>query len=225
MRTDTLNFDTANGATTAFVAEPTNANGDTPTVVIIQEWWGINDNIKNIAERYAAENFRAIAPDLYRGKLATNPTEAGELMQALQIEDGVDTIKNAVAKARETFGTTRKFGITGFCMGGTFSLRAACDLDEFGAACPFYGDIPPTDVLKNLKTPVRFFAGTRDKWINPEKVANELETPALKYNLPVEVFKYDADHAFFNNTRPEVFDRAAAEDAWRKVLELFKKEL
>ena len=225
MPTSTLQFETANSATTAFVAEPADADDKTPTVVVIQEWWGINDNIKEIAARYAAEGFRAVAPDLYRGKLAANPTEAGELMNALAIEDGVDTIKNAVATVREQFGTTGKFGITGFCMGGTFSLRAACELSEFAAACPFYGDIPPEEILKNLNTPVRFFAGNKDKWINPEKVAAELKAPALKFNLPVEVFSYDADHAFFNNTRPEVFDSNAAEDAWRKVLEIFRKEL
>jgi carboxymethylenebutenolidase len=109
-------------------------------------------------------------------------------------------------------------------MGGTFALRAACELDDFAAAAPFYGDVPPEDVLKNLKTPVRFFAGNKDAWINPQKVA-ELKLIALKYNLPVETFSYDADHAFFNNTRPEVFDPAAAHDAWQKVLELFRTQL
>lgn len=222
MRTDTLQFDTANGATTAYVAEPDGANADTPTVVLIQEWWGINDHIKDIAGRYAAEGFRAVAPDLFRGKLAKNSSEASAMMNALKIEDGIDIIKNAITKARETYGTQRKFGISGYCMGGTYTLRAACELgDEFGAACPFYGDIPPEDVLKNLKIPVRFFAGTKDAWINPTKVANELKEPALQYNLPVEIFTYDADHAFFNNTR-EVYDAGASQDAWHKVLELFR---
>lgn len=224
MKTDTLQFDTANGATTAYVAEPETAGNETPTVILIQEWWGVNDHIKDIASRYAAEGFRAVAPDLYRGKLAKNPSEAKALMDALEIEDGIDTIKNAVAKVRETVGTTRKFGISGYCMGGTFALRAACELDEFGAACPFYGDIPPEDILKNLKTPTRFFAGTKDAWINPQKVG-ELKSAALKYNLPVEVFSYDADHAFFNDTRPQVYDPEAAADAWHKVLELFKEKL
>lgn len=227
MKTETLQFETANGATTAFVAEPENAEAaDMPTVVLIQEWWGINENIKDIAARYATAGFRAVAPDLYRGKLAKNPTEAGEMMKALAVEDGLDTIKNAVAKTRETRNTTRKFGITGFCMGGTFALRAACEMsDELGAACPFYGDIPPEDILKNLTVPTRFFAGTKDAWINPEKVARELKEPALKYNLPVEIFTYDADHAFFNDKRPEVYDKTAAADAWQKVLELLRKEL
>ena len=225
MKTDTLQFETANGLTTAFVAEPDNADAQTPTVFLIQEWWGLNEHIKNIASRYAAENFRAVAPDLYRGKLAKDPAEAAEFMKALAIEDGLDTIRNAVAKVRENYGTNRKLGITGYCMGGTFALRAACELtDEFGAACPFYGDIPPEDVLAKLRTPVIFFAGIKDKWINPEKVS-QLKQIALKHELPVETISYDADHAFFNDTRPEVYDENAAHDAWRRVLGFFNSNL
>lgn len=223
MKTETLQFDAANGATTAFVALPDEVNGNTRGVILIQEWWGLNDHIKDIAGRYAAEGFIAVAPDLYRGKLAKNPTEAGEMMKALSIEDGIDTIKNGVAKAKETYNLN-KLGISGYCMGGTFSLRAACELEDFGAAAPFYGDIPPEDVLKNLKTPALFIAGEKDAWINPEKVA-ELKRIALKYNLPVETISYDADHAFFNDTRPEVYDPGAAKDAWRRVLEHFGKNL
>lgn len=223
MKTETLQFDTAGGATTAYVAMPDETNENTRGVVLIQEWWGLNDHIKDIADRYAAEGFVAVAPDLYRGKLAANPKEAGEMMQALKIEDGIDTIKNAVAKTRETYGLN-KLGVTGFCMGGTFALRAACELEDFGAAAPFYGDIPPADVLKNLKTPTLFIAGAKDGWINAEKVG-ELKRVALENNLPVETVVYDADHAFFNDTRPQVYDAAAALDAWGRVLDLFRKNL
>lgn len=223
MKNETLQFDTANGATSAFVALPDQTDENTRGVVLIQEWWGLNDHIKDIAGRYAAEGFIAVAPDLYRGKLAANPKEAGEMMQALKIEDGIDTIKNAVTKAKDTYNLN-KLGITGFCMGGTYTLRAACELDDFGAAAPFYGDVPPEDVLKNLKTPTLFIAGEKDAWINPQKVA-ELKRIALQYNLPVETVSYDADHAFFNNTRPEVYDAGAANDAWRRVLELFRNNL
>jgi carboxymethylenebutenolidase len=223
MKNETLQFETANGATTAFVAMPDEVNENTRGVVLIQEWWGLNEHIKDIASRYAAEGFIAIAPDLYRGKLAKNPSEAGEMMKALSTEDGIDTIKNAVAKAKETYNLN-KLGISGYCMGGTFALRAACELEDFAAAAPFYGDVPPEDVLKNLKTPTLFIAGEKDAWINPQKVA-ELKRIALQYNLPVETISYDADHAFFNNTRPEVYDPAASKDSWQRVLELFRKNL
>ena len=206
MRTETLSFETAHGGTTAHVALPENLGKR--AVVVIQEWWGLNDHIKDIADRYAAEGFIAIAPDLYRGKVATNSEEAGKMMQVLQIEDGLDTIENCVESARSKYGLSH-FGITGFCMGGTYALRAACELEGFSAAAPFYGDIPEEDVLQKLKTPTIFISGTKDAWINPEKVA-PLEDAAEKYELPIHSVKYEADHAFFNNTRPEVYDATAA---------------
>ncbi len=221
MRSENLNFETANGPTTAYVARPD--EGGEKTVIVIQEWWGLNDHIKDIAGRYAAEGFTAIAPDLYRGKLATNPKEAGEMMNALAIEDGLDTIKNTVDAASAAFNV-KHFGITGYCMGGTFALRAACELEGFSAAAPFYGDVPEEDVLKKLRTPTIFVSGTKDAWINPEKVAY-LEDVAERYELPVHSAKYDADHAFFNNTRSEVYDKAAAEDAWALVTGFFNDKL
>lgn len=221
MKTETLSFDTENGETTAYVATP-DAKSE-KAVIVIQEWWGLNDHIKDIANRYADEGFTAIAPDLYRGKLATNPKEAGEMMQALEIEDGLDTIKNALDAAREKYGISH-FGITGFCMGGTYALRAACSLEGISAAAPFYGDIPAEDVLKNLTVPTIFVSATKDGWINTEKVA-QLEDITERYELPVTSVKYEADHAFFNNTRPEVYDATAANDAWALVTGFFNDNL
>jgi carboxymethylenebutenolidase len=222
MKTETLSFSTAGGETTAYVAAPDNADS-AKAVILIQEWWGLNEHIKDIAGRYAGEGFTAIAPDLYRGRLATNPQEAGEMMQALQIEDGLDTIKNALDAAREKYGVSH-FGITGYCMGGTYALRAACELEGLSAAAPFYGDIPAEDVLKNLKVPTIFISGTKDGWINPEKVA-QLEDITERYELPVTSVKYEADHAFFNDTRPEVYDPTAASDAWALVTGFFNDNL
>ena len=216
-----LSFDTANGPTSAYCALPEVTNGK--AVIVIQEWWGLNDHIKDIADRYAAEGFVAIAPDLYRGKLASNPTEAGEMMHALAIEDGLDTIANAIAAASLSYDLSH-FGITGYCMGGTFALRAACELEGLSAAAPFYGDIPDDDILQKLTVPTIFISGTRDGWINPEKVA-KLEDAAERFELPVHSVKYDADHAFFNNTRPEVYDEAAAKDAWALVTGFFNDKL
>lgn len=222
MTIETMTFDTANGQTTAFVAKPESAE-NSRFVILIHEWWGLNEHIKDIARRYAAEGFVAIAPDLYRGKIATNPEEASKLMHELAIEDGLETIKSTMEAARASYGAAH-FGISGYCMGGTFALRAACELDGISASAPFYGDIPDESILAKLRAPVVFVSGKRDAWINPEKVAT-LEDAAARFGLNVTSVKYDADHAFFNNTRPEVFDAVAAGDAWATVTGFFNEKL
>lgn len=221
MKTENLSFETSNGATLAHVAMPDEPNGR--AVVVIQEWWGLNDHIKDIAARYADEGFVAIAPDLYRGKIETSSEEAGKMMHDLQVDDGLDIIRSSMDAARSKYGLSH-FGITGYCMGGTFALRAACELDGISAAAPFYGDIPEEDILKKLKAPTIFISGTKDAWINPEKVAL-LEDAAERYELPVTSVKYEADHAFFNDTRPEVYDEVAANDAWALAIGFFNDKL
>ena len=221
MGSETLGFETTNGASTAYASFPDAGNGK--AVVVIHEWWGLNDHVKDIVNRYAAEGFVAIAPDLYRGTIATNAEDASKLMHALQIDDGLDTIRNAMFSATEKYGISH-FGITGYCMGGTFALRAACELEGISAAVPFYGDIPGDDVLQQLKVPTIFVSGTRDQWISPEKVAG-LEDATERFELPVQSLKYDADHAFFNDTRPEVYDATAAADAWTKAVAFFNSRL
>ncbi len=221
MNAESLNLSTANGATTAYVARPD--EDASAAVLLIQEWWGINTHVRDIAGRYAREGYLCVAPDLYRGRVTKDPAEASAMMHALTIEDGLETIRKAMDAAKETYKVDQ-FAITGYCMGGTFAMRAACDLPELKAAAPFYGDVPEEDVLKNLKVPTLFIAGKKDAWINPEKV-NGLKEITAKYNLPVETISYDADHAFFNDTRPEVYDPEAAADAWQNVQEHFRKYL
>lgn len=221
MQTETLSFDTTNGPSSAYVASPDSPSGK--AVIVIQEWWGLNDHIKDIAGRYAAEGFVAIAPDLYRGKVARDSSEASSMMNALQLSDGLDTIQNTIDAAALAYDISH-FGITGYCMGGTYTLRAACVLEGLSAAAPFYGDVPEEEVLQHLTTPTIFISGTRDAWINPEKVA-ALEDAAERFELPIHSVKYDADHAFFNNTRPEVYNETAATDAWALVVGFFNDKL
>jgi carboxymethylenebutenolidase len=221
MTVESLNLNTSRGATTAYVARPETEID--AAVLLIHEWWGINDHIRDLAGRYAKQGYLCVAPDLYRGRVAANPEEAAALMQALEIDDGLETIRKAMAAAEATY-QVRRFAITGYCMGGTFALRAACEIPELKAAAPFYGDIPEEGVLAKLRASTLFIAGKRDAWINPEKV-NTLKEIAAKYSLPVEVVSYDADHAFFNDTRPQVYDAEAAADAWRRVLAHFRRHL
>src|SRR5437867_2478385 len=221
MKAESVNVSTSRGATTAYVARPDYK--PEAGVILIQEWWGINDHIRDVAGRYANEGYLCVAPDLYRGRVAANKEEASALMNALRIEDGIETIRKAIDAAQETY-QVEQFAINGYCMGGTFALRAACEIPELKAAAPFYGDLPEDNVLAKLKVPTLFIAARRDGWINPEKV-NTLKETAKKHNLPVEVVSYDADHAFFNDTRPQVYNAEAAADAWRRVLEHFRKHL
>jgi carboxymethylenebutenolidase len=222
MNTETINFETPDGPTTAVVALPAEANAETSTnaaVILIHEWWGINQHIRDLAGRYAREGYVCIAPDLFRGRTANNTDEASKLMQGLALNDGISTINQAIIDSRARFGI-EKFAITGYCMGGTFALRAACLNATLSASAPFYGDIPEAEVLSQLKVPTLFIAGERDNWITPERVEG-LKNAAREYDLPIEAVSYDADHAFFNDTRPEVYNAEAAADAWQRVLKLF----
>lgn len=221
MNIESLSLSTSRGATTAYVAQP---EGEVDAaVVLIHEWWGINEHIRDLAGRFAREGYLCVAPDLYRGRVASDTEEASAMMQALEIDDGLETIRKALAAVKENY-KIKRFAITGFCMGGTFALRAACEIPELKAAAPFYGDIPEENVLAKLTVPTLFIAGERDAWINPAKM-NTLKEIAARHSLPVAVVSYDADHAFFNDTRPQVYHPEAAADAWRRVLEHFKKHL
>lgn len=221
MNTETLNLSTSRGATTVVVARP---DGDaTAAVILIHEWWGINDHIRDIAGRYAEEGFLCVAPDLFRGKVTKDAEEASRLMHELDTVDGLETISEAIVKTRHDLGA-RKVAITGYCMGGTYALRAACEISELAAAAPFYGDIPEEKVLAKLKVPTLFFAGTLDNWISPEKV-EVLKKAVREFSLPVETVSYEADHAFFNDTRPDVYDANASRDAWQRVLTHFRKHM
>lgn len=219
MKIDSVTFDTRGGATTAYVDRP--VENTHTAVILIHEWWGINQHIRDLAGRYADAGYSCIAPDLFRGRVTRDPQEASALMHGLAIDDGMDIIRRSLDTVRENYGFNQ-FVITGFCMGGTFALRAACEINELKAAAAFYGDIPEDDVLKKLTVPTLFIAGRRDAWITPEKVDN-LRRAATKYGLPVEAVSYDADHAFFNDTRPEVYNEGAAGDAWQRVLKHFAR--
>ena len=221
MKSETLKLSTSRGATTAVVARPDEEPA--AAVVLIHEWWGINDHVRDLAGRYAGEGFLCVAPDLFRGKTTRDSKEAGKLMHELETVDAMETIREAIAETKRTY-QTQKIAITGYCMGGTFALRGACEMKELAAAAPFYGDIPEEKVLAKLEVPTIFFAGTRDAWISPQKVGS-LKEAARKYQLPIETISYDADHAFFNDTRPEVYNAAAAADAWQRVLKFFRENL
>lgn len=206
-----------------YLALPAN---ETPSaaVIVIQEWWGLNRHIEDIAERYAAEGFIAAAPDLYKGTTTKDASEAGQLMQGLNQAAAIDDLLTVVAHLRAIEGI-EAVGVTGYCMGGTFALLLPC-YTRLEASVPFYGDVPEdTAILANLSCPVLFIGGEKDEWINVPKM-KRLEDAFKHHHKPGEVHVYPgAPHAFFNDTRPEVYKATEAADAWKKAIDFFNRHL
>ncbi len=194
-----------------------------PAVVVIQEWWGLNEQMKATADRLAQAGYRALVPDLYRGKVAADGDEANHMMTGLDWADACDQdIKSAVAFLKESGA---KVGVLGFCMGGALTILAAVHLPELDAAVCFYG-IPPAEAVDPGKIAVPFLAhfAVDDDWCTPAAV-NGLEATLKAVEVPHTIFRYDAKHAFFNETRPEVYDRESAEQAWQRSLDFLAAHL
>jgi carboxymethylenebutenolidase len=215
----------ANGHTTpAYLARPRQPG---PPIVVIQEWWGLVPHIEHIADRFAAEGFVALAPDLYHGEKATSPDQAGKLMMALRIDEAAIDLAGAIDHlARQPDLTGGKVGTIGFCMGGALSLFAACRNPEVGACAIFYGGHPNVKPdLESLQAPVLGIFAGKDSFVTPETV-KELDHQLTLLGKRHEFHAYpDADHAFFNDERPEVYDAGAAADAWSRTIEFFRREL
>jgi len=216
----------ANGRTAnGYLAIPQQGGG--PGVIVIQEWWGLVDHIKDVCERFAGEGFVALAPDVYHGKATKSPDEAGKLMMALRIDEAEKDVSGAIQYLLNHEATTGdKVGIIGFCMGGALSLYAATRNPKVGACVVFYGIHPNVKPdLPNLQSPVLGIYGERDKSVTPESV-RKLESQLKSLGKKIDVIIYpNADHAFFNDTRPTVYVPEAAADAWRHTIDFFRKHL
>jgi len=197
-------------------------------VLVIQEWWGLVDHIKDVAERFAAEGFVALAPDLYHGQATSEPDEAGKLMMALNIDQAAKDLRGAAQfLLREGSVTSRKVGVVGFCMGGQLALYAATVApDEIGAVADFYGIHPNVQPdLSKLKAPVLGAFAENDSF-TPPQAARELESKLRAQGIDTDFKIYEGtQHAFFNDTRPEVYNDAAARDAWGRTVSWFRKHL
>ncbi len=205
---------------TGYLARP--ADGEArPAIVVIQEWWGLNDHIKDLAERFAAEGYVALAPDLYKGQVATEPDEARKLVMELDMMEAVAEIDQAMAYLLDQeYVSGDKAGIVGFCMGGGLVLQAAVNSDRVGAAVPFYGTLLEPEQAAQVKAPVQAHYGTADRFdlAALEEMGRIIEEEA---GQPSEVYTYeDAPHAFMNDTAESYRPEAAAE-AWDRTLEWF----
>ncbi len=212
----------------AYVAHSA-GSGSLPVVIVVQEWWGLNENIKDIARRFANEGYFAIAPDLYSrqgNKVASDPNTAAELMGGLKTPDGIDDLQSTIDWIRGQKETAAaKIGITGYCMGGSYATLLPCESKEISAAAPFYGEIPSDDKIKNLHCPIFYAYGANDGWIQRADV-ERLAAGLKKFGKPGEAKIYEGcDHGFFNDTRKDVYAPDAAKDAWHRTLKLFAENL
>lgn len=215
----------ANGRTApGYLARAADPNA--PGVVVIQEWWGLNRNIKSIADRFAAAGYTALAPDLWHGVVTSEPNEAQKLFMTLNIAETAKDLRGAIQHLRSLTGG-KKVGVVGFCMGGALSLYAACDNPEDVAACvDFYGGHPAVKYdLARLQAPVLGLFAEKDSFVSPQ-VVRDLARQLRELGKEHSFHTYPGvDHAFFNEDRPEVYNAAAASDAWQKVLDFFGKHL
>jgi len=214
----------ANGEkTSGYLATP--AAGKGPGVLVIQEWWGLVGHIKKVADRFAAEGFTALAPDLYHGKTASEPDGAGKLFMALNIAQAEKDLRGATTYLAQ-HSSTAKLGVVGFCMGGQLALFAATLNRSIGACVDFYGVHPNVKPdYSKLNGPVLGLFAEKDGFVTPQ-VARDVDAAMKKAGKQSEIHVYpNVDHAFFNDERPDVYDKSAADDAWRRTLAFFRQHL
>ena len=212
-----------------YLAEPAD-KASAPGVVVIQEWWGLDTEVKAVADRLAKAGYRALVPDLYRGKLALEAKEAEHLMGDLNFGDAAgQDIRGAVQYLKAT--GSKKVAVTGFCMGGALTVLSACNIPELDAAVVWYG-YPPLEYVdaKAITRPIMAHWATHDEFFALSGV-EQLEAKLSDAGTPYEFYRYDAKHAFANpkadsrGLPPLQYNEAAANLAWDRTMEFFKKNL
>jgi carboxymethylenebutenolidase len=211
-----------------YLAEPPHRHA--PGIVVIQEWWGLNDQIKGVADRLAAAGYRALVPDLYRGKIALQAHEAEHLMKGLNFGDAAGQDVGGAVNYLKASGSP-KVAVTGFCMGGALALLAAVNLTELDAAVVWYG-VPPLEYVdaSKIKIPLLAHWAIRDT-VFPIATVDELEKKLREAGAQFEFHRYDAKHAFANEIADSKnlpflkYDAKAAELAWRRTMDFLSKHL
>jgi carboxymethylenebutenolidase len=209
--TQRVTFPSSAGEATGVLATPAVGAAKPPGVVVIQEWWGINEQIQTIAKRYADAGFVAVVPDLYHGQLAKDAEEAGRMMKALDFGKAIQEIAGAVSYVRDQ--SNGKVAVTGYCLGGALSFASAVNLRGLAAVVPFYG-LPGDLDWSKIDAPVQAHFAKHDDWAT---VAGAEKIKAA-VKVPMELFVYDAQHAFCNESRPDVYNPEAAQQAWDRAL-------
>jgi len=193
-----------------------------PGIVVIQEWWGLNDQICGVADRFARAGYNALAPDLYKGRLTAVPDEANHLMSNLDFPDA--THQDLRGAAQHLKGQSGKVAVMGFCMGGALTIAAAVHVPDLAAGVCFYG-IPPASFADpaRIKIPFQGHFANQDDWCTPAAV-NDLEKAMKGAGAAPEIFRYDAAHAFFNE-RSAAYNLDCANQAWDRMSAFLKGKL
>ncbi len=224
--TQMIEFKANGGMAPGYLAQPEN-EGQYPGVVVIQEWWGLDDHIKDLTRRFAAEGFVALAPDLYRGKVAEEPDDARKLVMELDRPQAKKDIQGAVNYLiAQPFVIPKKAGTVGFCMGGALSSMMSYSGEHIGAVIVFYGGgaVLSDEDASKVSAPYLGLYGELDKGIPLEQVhANEAKLKANGKTCEFVIYP-GAPHAFFNDERPS-FQKEAADDAWKRSLGWFRQYL
>jgi carboxymethylenebutenolidase len=226
IQTETITYRANGGTAKGYIARPDD-QAQHPGVIVIQEWWGINDHIKAICQRFADAGYVALAPDLYHGRVILNgePNEAQKAMMSLDQAEVAKNLHGAVQALRGRADVLpKRVGVVGFCMGGRLALLVASDEgSQIGAVSSFYGGgyDPTEDAVRAIQCPVLAIYGGQDN-STPEPVRERFRKYLADNGKTFDMVVYPgAHHAFFNDSRPEVYDSAAAEDAWNRTLTWF----
>lgn len=193
-----------------------------PGVVVIQEWWGLNDQICGVADRFARAGYNALAPDLYKGRVAAAPDEANHLMSGLDFADATHQDLRGAAQHLKSQGG--KLAVMGFCMGGALTIAAAVHVPEFAAGVCFYG-IPDKKFADpaQVRVPLQGHFANKDDWCTPAAV-DELETALQRAGVPHEIYRYEAAHAFANE-HSSAYDVACANQAWERMAAFLRAQI
>lgn len=210
------------GSVSGELAVPS-GEGHVGAVLVLQEYWGVNGHIKGLCERLAGEGFLALAPDLYDGKVTTTAEESWAMLESFDFARGVDHIAGAKVALEKHPRANGKVGVLGFCMGGALALKSACEIAGLSAVIPFYG-VPQSVDYSRVTAPVQAHYAKQDAHITPAK-AEAVRDKLRALDKSIELFFYDADHAFFNDTRPEVYSKENATLAWDRTIAFLKKHL
>lgn len=224
--TETVTYATVNGnEITGYVAKPAEADEDLPALLVMHEWWGLNDNIRMMTRRLAGEGYVALAVDLYNGKVAETPDSAGTYARSVEPESAVDNLQQAYSYLADNY-TPTSVGTIGWCFGGGWSLQASLAMpDNIDATVIYYGRLV-TDAgeLQKLNGPVLGIFGAEDEGIPPSAV-NEFEAALNEAGIQNSMHIYEgANHAFANPSGTR-YQKEAAEDAWQKTVAFLAEHL